>query len=120
MKPRTRNILLAYLALLVASNAVRLAMPDPVAPAAGQSVFETNTIDNGDPAAGNVRISYRDTGRADGPAVLLLHGTPVASNAMMPFARELERDFRVIIPGNPGTDSAGTRESPDQAFQRLS
>ena len=116
MKPRTRNILLAYLALLVASNAVRLAMPDPVAPAAGQSVFETNTIDNGDPAAGNVRISYRDTGRADGPAVLLLHGTPVASNAMMPFARELERDFRVITPDLPGFGRS-TLRLPDYSFR---
>ncbi len=47
-------------------------------------------------------IFYREAGRADAPAILLLHGFPSASHMFRDLIPELAADFRVIAPDLPG------------------
>jgi pimeloyl-ACP methyl ester carboxylesterase len=47
-------------------------------------------------------VSYREAGRADAPALLLLHGFPSASHMFRGLIPELSDRFRVIAPDLPG------------------
>lgn len=49
-----------------------------------------------------VDIHYREAGRADALAVLLLHGFPSASHMFRDLMPELSSDYRVIAPDLPG------------------
>ena len=54
------------------------------------------------PTGGTIRLAYRDHGMAPQPAILILHGSPVASVAMEPIAKSLQGHYRVILPDLPG------------------
>lgn len=48
------------------------------------------------------RIFYREAGRADAPAVVLLHGTPASSHMYRNLIPVLADHYRVIAPDYPG------------------
>jgi pimeloyl-ACP methyl ester carboxylesterase len=57
-----------------------------------------------------VRVFYRETGPADAPAMLLLHGFPSASHQFRRLMDALGSDYRLIAPDYPGF---GHTETPD-------
>jgi pimeloyl-ACP methyl ester carboxylesterase len=67
------------------------------------------------------RIFYREAGRPDAPAVLLLHGFPTSSHMFRNLIPLLANRFRVVAPDLPGF---GFSDAPDRAgfpytFDRL-
>ncbi len=52
--------------------------------------------------AGGLEIFYREAGRADAPAILLLHGFPTASHMFRDLMPQLADRFRLIAPDLPG------------------
>ena len=67
------------------------------------------------------RIFYREAGRPDAPAVLLLHGFPTSSHMFRNLIPLLADRFRVVAPDLPGF---GFSDAPDRAdfpytFDRL-
>jgi pimeloyl-ACP methyl ester carboxylesterase len=60
--------------------------------------------------AGGIRIFYREAGRADAPALLLLHGFPTSSHMFRDLIPLLADRFRVIAPDLPGF---GFSDAPD-------
>src|SRR5215469_18515390 len=64
---------------------------------------------------GNLRISYRETGRPDAPTLLLLHGFPTASHMFRDLIPLLSGRFRLVAPDFPGF---GQSDMPDRdAYQ---
>lgn len=59
-----------------------------------------------------VSIFYRETGPADAPVLLLLHGFPTSSHMYRDLMLRLGGDYRVIAPDYPGF---GHSEAPDRA-----
>jgi pimeloyl-ACP methyl ester carboxylesterase len=53
-------------------------------------------------AAGKIEIFYREAGRVDAPALLLLHGFPTASHMFRNLIPQLKDRFHVIAPDLPG------------------
>jgi len=51
---------------------------------------------------GGLKISYREAGRPDTPALLLLHGFPTAGYMFRDLIPELADDYHVIAPDLPG------------------
>lgn len=49
-----------------------------------------------------LNIFYREAGRANAPAILLLHGFPSASHMFRDLIPELASDYRVVAPDLPG------------------
>ncbi|MCX5214009.1 alpha/beta hydrolase [Kitasatospora sp. NBC_00240] len=66
---------------------------------------------------GGLRIFYRETGPADAPALLLLHGFPSASHQFRRLFDALGSRFRLIAPDYPGF---GFSDSPPPADFRYS
>ncbi|MEN7341472.1 MAG: alpha/beta hydrolase, partial [Pseudomonadota bacterium] len=52
----------------------------------------------------DIRLAFREFGEAspDKPSILLLHGTPVASSAMVGLATRLSARHHVLVPDLPG------------------
>jgi pimeloyl-ACP methyl ester carboxylesterase len=78
------------------------------------TTYRTATVDG-------LRIFYREAGRPDAPAVLLLHGFPTSSHMFRDLIPLLARHFRVVAPDLPGF---GFSDAPDRAafnysFDRL-
>ncbi|MFE2167723.1 alpha/beta fold hydrolase [Streptomyces sp. NPDC059447] len=67
-----------------------------------------------------VRVAYRESGPADGPVLLLLHGFPTASHQFTRLMDALgDTPWRLIAPDHPGF---GRTETPDDftyTFDRL-
>ena len=61
------------------------------------------------------RIFYREAGRPDAPAVLLLHGFPTSSHMFRNLIPLLADRFRVVAPDLPGF---GFSDAPDRAVSR--
>ena len=57
--------------------------------------YRTVTVDG-------LKIFYREAGRPDAPALLLLHGYPSSSRMFEPLLARLARDCRAIAPDYPG------------------
>ncbi len=76
--------------------------------------FRTVSVDGLD-------IHYREAGRADAPAVLLLHGFPSASHMFRDLIPELSGDYRVVAPDLPGFGQSAqpSRETFAYRFDRL-
>src|SRR5579862_7560831 len=49
-----------------------------------------------------IKILYREAGRPDAPALLLLHGFPTASHMFRNLIPGLANRFRVVAPDLPG------------------
>jgi pimeloyl-ACP methyl ester carboxylesterase len=66
-------------------------------------------------------IFYREAGRADAPAILLLHGFPSAGHMFRDLIPQLAGDFRVVAPDLPGFGQsvAPARESFAYTFDNL-
>ena len=115
-KPRMRLRwwLLAYALLLAASHAVRLATPAaPVVTPDGRSVIElAEVLPDGTRGAGRVRVVYGESGPADAPVVLGVHGSPSGGEDLAQVAGLLSDRFRVIWVHLPGF-GASTREVPN-------
>jgi pimeloyl-ACP methyl ester carboxylesterase len=68
-----------------------------------------------------LRISYREAGSAESPALLLLHGFPTASHMFRDLIPRLADRFRLIAPDLPGFGQSDmpTRESFPYSFDNL-
>ena len=62
-------------------------------------------------AVDNVEIFYREAGRPNAPALLLLHGFPTAGHMFRDLIPQLSDRFRVIAPDLPGF---GQSDMPDR------
>ncbi len=115
--PSWRRVsLLIFVSLLVASHVTRLLTPDHNARPDQQSIHVA-VVDSDETGERTVTISYVDTEPAKNeknrtdegseeslPVVILLHGSPAASNSMMGMHRALVRTgkYRLITPDLPG------------------
>src|SRR5580698_10689231 len=70
---------------------------------------------------GNLEIFYREAGRPDDPAILLLHGFPTASHMFRNLIPLLADRFRLVAPDLPGFgQSAMPTDGSDQyTFENL-
>lgn len=57
-----------------------------------------------------VEIAYREAGRADAPAILLLHGFPTSSHMFRTLIPALSDRYRVIAPDYPGFGQSAAPE----------
>ncbi len=112
---RFRHILLAYLLLLLASHAVRLANPHEVEAPAGARRAELPRVDlRADaPPGGRAGLVYRDFAAAPGaPVLVLLPGSPMRGSGWDGLAAELRGEFRLIVPELNGR-SGSADDIPD-------
>ena len=94
---------LVYIALLLASTAVRGWLASSPHPLPDQTVAWLPEV--GGVPGRTVGMVYRDlrpVNREDAPVIVLLHGSPVASASLNRLAEALRKDFRVIMPDLPG------------------
>ncbi len=100
---RLKTLFLLYLLLFLASTAVRWDAPAKVVLRPGQSSFFTPEVAHGVSTARLIEFAYTDQGPVEGaPVVVLIHGSPVASSAMVTLADRLSASVRVISPDLPG------------------
>lgn len=95
-------VLVTYLGFLVASGIWKVWMPLDIPSRENQLTAIVNSSEN---ATDAVRIRYIDTGPrsiADRPVVVLLHGSPMASEVFDETIPLLEDRFRVVVPDLPG------------------
>jgi len=105
-----RRTMLASAAMTAAAAPLALVAPMAKATAdeaatAVQVRYRTETIDG-------VELFYREAGRADAPAILLLHGFPTSSHMYRNLIPALADKYRVIAPDYPGF---GQSAMPDRA-----
>lgn len=88
--------------------------PDPAA-------FEHLVVRHRTVKVNGLEIFYREAGRPDAPAVLLLHGFPASSHMFRHLIPDLAEDFRVVAPDYPGFGYSGfpPRESFHYTFEAL-
>jgi membrane protein DedA with SNARE-associated domain/pimeloyl-ACP methyl ester carboxylesterase len=114
--PRTRLRwwLLAYVLVLAASHVVRLATPnvDPPTPVDRRVVELAEVSADGTRGARRVRLVYGESGPADAPVVLGVHGSPSGGEDLAQVAGLLADRFRVIWVHLPGF-GASTRDVSD-------
>jgi pimeloyl-ACP methyl ester carboxylesterase len=128
IKPDARKTLTNRAALLALLCAVAVGIglisprPSPAAqkraagPTAGAPsvAYRTVKIDGLD-------ISYREAGRKDAPAILLLHGFPTSSHMYRSLIPRLADEFRLVAPDYPGfgASSMPPRDQFDYTFDNL-
>lgn len=105
-----RRGLLASAAAAAATASAGLLVPTAPAAAAGAMAaggirYRTQSIDG-------VDVFYREAGRGDAPAILLLHGFPTSSHMYRNLIPALADRYRVIAPDYPGF---GQSAMPDRA-----
>ncbi|MEM9315212.1 MAG: alpha/beta hydrolase, partial [Pseudomonadota bacterium] len=110
-----RLMALGYIALLIVSNTVRLIDPPERFLSPGQLTISLPIPDRSEGSDATAKIAYRDLGPVDAPPILLIHGTPVASRAVVPLARQLAGNYRVIVPDMPGF-GASQMHIPDYSY----
>lgn len=84
-------------------NAATAKEPAAAATAAVEVRYRTATIDG-------VDIAYREAGRADAPAIVLLHGFPTSSHQYRNLIPALADRYRVIAPDYPGFGQSAAPE----------
>lgn len=114
---RRRRWVLGYVALLVASHAVRVWQdrePNPTPDQRVVSVHRPGAKARSRP----VKIAYADFRgtNAAAPVVLLLHGSPAGPFELRNFARTLQGPVRVLAPDLPGFGNS-TRGIPDYSIR---
>ncbi|MEO1082279.1 MAG: alpha/beta fold hydrolase [Pseudomonadota bacterium] len=110
-----RLIAMCYVALLVVSNTVRLIDPPKRVLSPGQLSISLPVPGRDAGSDATATVAYRDLGPADAAPILLVHGTPVASRAVEPLARQLAAKYRVIVPDMPGF-GASEMHIPDYSY----
>lgn len=105
---RRSAILLACLALpmVLGHPEVALSQTNPATVENGQVRYRTVTIDGAE-------IAYREAGRADAPAILLLHGFPTSSHMFRNLIPALADRYRVIAPDYPGFGQSASPASSE-------
>jgi len=103
----TASILLASLALPLSAWSPHVAdakEPASVAAAAAEQIrYKTAKIDG-------IEIAYREAGRAEAPAIILLHGFPTSSHQYRNLIPALASTYRVIAPDYPGFGQSAAPE----------
>lgn len=98
--------------LILAGVALPLALAQPQPALAGavsteaadtQVRYRSASIDG-------IEIAYREAGRADAPAILLLHGFPTSSHMFRDLIPALADRYRVIAPDYPGFGQSAAPE----------
>lgn len=100
----SKTLLILYLILLAFSHLVRWQAPN-ARPRSNQRVTTLNAVHDGRLLADSIQLAYQDLRPADvaqPPAVLLLHGSPMASETFSASAHLLAQTCRVIVPDLPG------------------
>lgn len=106
--------------ILLASVALPLSAWSPFVAAAEKSTsaieaatvqirYKTVTIDG-------VDIAYREAGRADAPAIVLLHGFPTSSHQYRNLIPALADKYHVIAPDYPGFGQSAAPERPGYKY----
>ncbi|QDV62897.1 alpha/beta fold hydrolase [Crateriforma conspicua] len=111
---------LALLSLsLLASPAVNASEPRPIVRAADSS--DTTTVHHRTDQVDGLEIFYRESGPADAPTIVLLHGFPTSSHMFRNLIPRLSDRFHVIAPDYPGfgNSSMPTVDQFDYTFDRL-
>jgi pimeloyl-ACP methyl ester carboxylesterase len=108
------SILLASIALPLTSVLPYAAVAkEPPSAATAIATFQvhykTATIDG-------VDIAYREAGRADAPAIILLHGFPTSSHQYRNLIPALADKYRVIAPDYPGFGQSAAPERPGYKY----
>lgn len=90
-------------ALLLAGVALPLAFISPAPAFAAASIDSVDTqVRYRSARIDGIEIAYREAGRADAPAILLLHGFPTSSHMFRNLIPALADRYRVIAPDYPG------------------
>ncbi|MGA7117829.1 MAG: alpha/beta hydrolase, partial [Hyphomicrobium sp.] len=71
--------------------------------------YKTVTIDG-------VDIAYREAGRTDAPAILLLHGFPTSSHQYRNLIPALADKYHVIAPDYPGFGQSAAPDRPEHKY----
>ncbi|MET0232930.1 MAG: alpha/beta hydrolase [Rhodanobacteraceae bacterium] len=95
----------AVLSLALLSNACVAATETTASSATDEVHYRTIGV-------GGVQIFYREAGRKDAPALLLLHGFPTSSQMYRDLIPRLAGSYHVVAPDYPGY---GYSEMPDRA-----
>ena len=112
-------VLLGYVLLLVASFVYRKAtLETKPGRGAGWDALQLPVIDSGAPVPGQTTtMMFRETGKPQGPVLLLLHGSPMASGCFDELVPFLEKDFRLILPDLPGFGNSRDCSLPDFSIE---
>jgi pimeloyl-ACP methyl ester carboxylesterase/membrane protein DedA with SNARE-associated domain len=100
----SKTLLFLYLILLALSHFVRWQSPAS-RPRSNQRVARLNAVHDGQLLPDTIQLAYQDLqpeGIAHPPVVLLLHGSPMASETFKASAHVLAQTCRVIVPDLPG------------------
>ncbi|MGD9714156.1 MAG: alpha/beta fold hydrolase [Thermomicrobiales bacterium] len=91
-------------ALMLAGVALPLALAHPEPARAGAAPTEAveTQVRYRSASVDGIEIAYREAGRADAPAILLLHGFPTSSHMFRNLIPALADRYRVIAPDYPG------------------
>ncbi len=100
----SKYIFFVYLILLALSHLVRWQNPG-ARPRSNQRVVTLNAVHDGKLLPDSIQLAYQDLqpeGLEHAPVVLLLHGSPMASETFNRSAHFLAQTCRVIVPDLPG------------------
>jgi pimeloyl-ACP methyl ester carboxylesterase len=101
-------------ALMLAGVALPLALVHPAPASAAPPAVEAaeTQVRYRSASIDGIDIAYREAGRADAPAILLLHGFPTSSHMFRNLIPALADRYRVIAPDYPGF---GQSAAPDRS-----
>lgn len=122
MKPLWKRKLFwlaCYLCLLMASTLMRSFFPQSPSLGEDQKTLSLPLRDGAQKVPEReIIIAYRDlpADTADAPILLMLHGSPMASESLRPLAEELRGEARLVIPDLPGF-GASTQQLPDYSLR---
>ena len=104
MQPRTSSNTIVSSALMLAGLALPLVLghPRPSLAASPTPVSMETQVHYRTAVIDGTEIAYREAGRADAPAILLLHGFPTSSHMFRALIPALADTYRVIAPDYPG------------------
>ncbi|NUO80760.1 alpha/beta fold hydrolase [candidate division KSB1 bacterium] len=100
----SKTLFILYLILLALSHLVRWQSPT-ARPRPNQRTATLKAVKAGEVRGDTIQLAFRDLqpeGHENPPVVLLLHGTPVASETFNAAAPFLAKTCRVILPDLPG------------------
>ena len=103
-----------YVLLLLVSHLVRLVNGPGNTLRPEQDRIEVRAVDEGQVLDQSVSMAYTlfEPDTPDPPTVMLLHGSPMASQSLMNLAKALPDSFRKVIPDMPGFGGS-TLQIPD-------